>query len=163
MCGEWTGKKGWLIKLFTKFLWCPLEAGKGPNLSPANDPCLQSPRRRTPSYTDALLFSKEGGGQRLLIILMIIFIFFLGASAQNHPYTKEARLEGTFSGKGHSSPQEPQKVKRQCPPICDCGFHFTRSLCFASWLPRTNIRWEDEEGQILDKQASSPMPIIIPV
>lgn len=59
---------------------------------------------------DAAFFGKDGE-DRLLNFLLIVFIF-LGASAPDHPSTREACLEGTFSGEGHSSPREPRKVKR---------------------------------------------------
>lgn len=65
--GNELARKGWLTKFFMKFLWCPLEAGKGLNLSPANDCCVQSTGEEDTLILDAALFGKEGEDRDCLI------------------------------------------------------------------------------------------------
>lgn len=60
-------RKGWLTTLFMKFLWCPLEAGKGLSLSPANDWRLQSTGEEETLIRDAELFGKDGEDRDSLI------------------------------------------------------------------------------------------------
>lgn len=65
--GNELARKGWLTKFFMKFLWCPLEAGKGLNLSPANDWCVQSTGEEDTLILDAALFGKDGEDRDCLI------------------------------------------------------------------------------------------------
>lgn len=60
-------RKGWLTTLFMKFLWCPLEAGKGLSLSPANDWYLQSTGEEDTLILHAVFFGKDGEDKDCLI------------------------------------------------------------------------------------------------